>query len=148
MKFSLIALASVAAAAPALEGRWGWGSCPADSQYECTTNGLLNVLDCISVLDGNSVTLSLGSVSVGLPISLGLKKRWESTPTPTPTWGKSTPTPTPTPTWGKSSPTPASSSPAPTSTSGSTPYCCVTSGLINVLDCVNLLDGNTIVVSL
>jgi len=61
-----IALSAAAAFASPLEVRGGgggggdgWGSCSKDCQYTCTTNGILNVLTCASVLNGNVITIPI-----------------------------------------------------------------------------------------
>lgn len=116
MKFSLLALASMAFAAPStLEARWDWGTCASDDQYSCSSVGLVNALNCINLLDGT--TLNLGILS-------GLRKRnqdWYPTATPTPT---------------------------PSSGSSDQPYCCVSAGLLNILNCENILDGDDITVQI
>jgi hypothetical protein len=136
MKLSLLALASVALAVPtSLEARWDWGSCSKDSQYTCTTNGILNVLNCDNILDGNTITLSL------LDVLGGLKERGEGggeggyPPKPPPSGGYP---PKPPPGWGY----------PPKPPPGPTPMCCTSNGIANVLNCDNILDGNTVSVSL
>lgn len=69
MQFTTLALFAAAAVATPLQSRWDWGTCKSECQYTCTTNGILNVLTCASVLDGNVITI---------PITAALVKREEA----------------------------------------------------------------------
>jgi len=65
MQFTTIAAALLsvsAAVASPLEARTGYGSCASNCQYTCTTNGVANVLTCVSALNGNTISIPLSAV--------------------------------------------------------------------------------------
>ncbi|KAM0702178.1 hypothetical protein Q7P35_011088 [Cladosporium inversicolor] len=49
-------------------GKWkpGWGGAANKDKYICSTSGLINILNCDNILDGNTVNVDLGSLLSGL----------------------------------------------------------------------------------